>query len=162
MKERINQFLLSEHLSPAEFADQIGVQRSSVSHVLNGRNNPSASFIQKMIAAFPGLNTRWLLLGEGDNMTEQSNRPNTDLFADTREVESVSRTSPEPLVQQKPERTEAVPKQTNEPASVQSEEQATYMSKKAVENIWDDGPGEIERIVVFYSDKTFKAYKPSK
>jgi len=161
MKERINQFLQSEHLSPAEFADQIGVQRSSVSHVLNGRNNPSASFIQKMIAAFPGLNTRWLLLGEGD-MTERQNRPNKDLFAETRDAEPANRLSPEPPVQQKPERMETVPKQTNEPALVQSEEQATYMSKKEVENIWDDGPGEIERIVVFYSDKTFKAYKPSK
>lgn len=161
MKERINQFLLNEHLSPAEFADQIGVQRSSVSHVLNGRNNPSASFIQKMIAAFPGLNTRWLLLGEGD-MTGRSNQPGKGLFDDTRDAEPANRISPEHPVQQKTERLETVPKQTNEPALVQSEEQASYMSKREVENIWDDGPGEIERIVVFYSDKTFKAYKPSK
>ena len=48
MKDRITEFLASEGISPAEFADKIGVQRSSVSHVLNGRNYPSASFIQKM------------------------------------------------------------------------------------------------------------------
>lgn len=161
MKDRINQFLTNERLSPAEFADQIGVQRSSVSHVLNGRNNPSASFIQKMIAAFPRLNTRWLLLGEGE-MTEQSNRINKDLFAETKEVEPVRSILPEPPAQQKSETLETLPKQTNEPTSVQSEEPAAYMSKNAVENIWGDGPDEIERIVVFYSDKTFKAYKPSK
>ncbi|GET22549.1 helix-turn-helix domain-containing protein [Prolixibacter denitrificans] len=159
MKERINEFLLSEHLSPAEFADRIGVQRSSVSHVLNGRNNPSASFIQKMIAAFPGLSTRWLLLGEG-NMTEQSTRSGSDLFTEPRQPEATT-TNHEP-VQKKAEGPEITQKPTHEPSVVQSEEPISYASKKEVQDIWDDGPGEIERIVVFYSDKTFKAYKPSK
>lgn len=66
MKERIEQFLLSEKISPAEFADKIGVQRSSMSHILNGRNFPSASFIQKMLSAYPDLNARWLLIGQGN------------------------------------------------------------------------------------------------
>src|SRR5512133_1262871 len=69
MKDRITQFLNKEGISPAEFADKIGVQRSSVSHVLNGRNYPSASFIQKMLGSYNKLNPRWLLLGEGA-MTE--------------------------------------------------------------------------------------------
>lgn len=65
MKDRILKFLESEHISPAEFADKIGVQRSSMSHILNGRNQPSAAFIQKMLHAFPLVNSRWLLIGEG-------------------------------------------------------------------------------------------------
>ncbi len=65
MKERILQFLTSEKISPAEFADKIGVQRSSMSHILNGRNYPSASFIQKMLQAYPLVNSRWLMIGEG-------------------------------------------------------------------------------------------------
>src|SRR5665648_440215 len=74
MKDRITQFLLSEGISPAEFADKIGVQRSSVSHVLNGRNYPSASFIQKMLGSYNTLNPRWLLLGEG-MMAEVKSKP---------------------------------------------------------------------------------------
>jgi len=65
MKDRIVKFLASEHISPAEFADKIGVQRSSMSHILNGRNYPSASFLQKMFQAFPSVNPRWLMIGEG-------------------------------------------------------------------------------------------------
>lgn len=65
MKDRILQFLAAEKLSAAEFADKIGVQRSSISHILNGRNYPSANFIQKMLMAFPDLNSRWLLIGNG-------------------------------------------------------------------------------------------------
>ena len=65
MKDRILKFLEHEHISPAEFADKIGVQRSSMSHILNGRNYPSAAFIQKMLQAFPMVNSRWLLIGDG-------------------------------------------------------------------------------------------------
>lgn len=70
MKERILKFLESERISPAEFADKIGVQRSSMSHILNGRNHPSAAFIQKMLHAFPNVNSRWLLIGDGKMHSE--------------------------------------------------------------------------------------------
>jgi transcriptional regulator with XRE-family HTH domain len=65
MKDRIEKFLEAERISPAEFADKIGVQRSSMSHILNGRNYPSAAFIQKMLQAYPMVNSRWLMIGEG-------------------------------------------------------------------------------------------------
>jgi transcriptional regulator with XRE-family HTH domain len=65
MKDRILQFLSAESISPAEFADKIGVQRSSMSHILNGRNHPSASFLQKMLQVYPDLNPRWLMIGDG-------------------------------------------------------------------------------------------------
>ncbi|MCX6011808.1 MAG: helix-turn-helix transcriptional regulator, partial [Chloroflexi bacterium] len=74
MKERILQFLESEKISPAEFADKIGVQRSSMSHILNGRNYPSASFIQKMLQAYPLLDSRWLMIGVGSMNLEYGNR----------------------------------------------------------------------------------------
>lgn len=74
MKERILQFLESEKISPAEFADKIGVQRSSMSHILNGRNYPSASFIQKMLQSYPILDPRWLMIGVGSMNPESGNR----------------------------------------------------------------------------------------
>jgi transcriptional regulator with XRE-family HTH domain len=74
MKDRILQFLESEKISPAEFADKIGVQRSSMSHILNGRNYPSASFIQKMLQAYPLLDSRWLMIGVGSMNLESGNR----------------------------------------------------------------------------------------
>lgn len=69
MKERIVEFLASEKISPAEFADKIGVQRSSMSHILNGRNYPSATFLQKMLQVYPSLNPRWLMIGDGSMST---------------------------------------------------------------------------------------------
>ena len=65
MNERLRQFLDMENLSPARFAEVLGIQRSGISHLLSGRNNPSFEFIQKMMIAYPELNYEWLILGKG-------------------------------------------------------------------------------------------------
>ena len=77
MKDRIVKFLVSEKISPAEFADKIGVQRSSMSHILNGRNYPSAAFIQKMLQVYPALNSRWLMIGEGEMNLRYTGSPDS-------------------------------------------------------------------------------------
>ena len=53
-------------LSAAAFADSLGVQRSSLSHILNGRNKPSLDFVMKVDMKFPEVDLRWLLYGEGE------------------------------------------------------------------------------------------------
>jgi predicted transcriptional regulator len=40
-------------LNASSFADKIGVQRSSLSHLLSGRNKPSLDFILKILEVFP-------------------------------------------------------------------------------------------------------------
>ena len=54
-----------EGLSPSQFADKLGVQRSGVSHLLSGRNKPSFEFITRMLATYPRLNPDWLIMGTG-------------------------------------------------------------------------------------------------
>lgn len=65
MEERLKLFLAMEGLSPSQFADKLGVQRSGVSHLLSGRNKPSFEFISKMLVAYPKLNPDWLIMGTG-------------------------------------------------------------------------------------------------
>jgi transcriptional regulator with XRE-family HTH domain len=103
MKERIKQFMDYKALNAADLADTIGVQRSNVSHVVNGRNNPSSSFIEKLLLTFPELNARWLITGEGD-MVSQSDEPvkvekvetkrNPDLFTAHVEAKDLTRSKP--------------------------------------------------------------------
>ena len=50
-------------LSASAFAERINVQRSSISHVLSGRNKPSLDFITKLTTALPNINLYWLLNG---------------------------------------------------------------------------------------------------
>ncbi|MGB2760210.1 helix-turn-helix transcriptional regulator [Maribacter stanieri] len=63
---RLKTILAHKELSSAAFADLIDVQRSSISHLLNGRNKPSLEFIMKIDEAFSEVDLQWLLYGEGD------------------------------------------------------------------------------------------------
>jgi transcriptional regulator with XRE-family HTH domain len=65
MNERIREFLLAENKSSAQLAEEIGVQPSSISHILSGRNNPSLDFVLKMLEKYKFLSTDWLLFGKG-------------------------------------------------------------------------------------------------
>jgi len=64
--ERLERLLAHYELSASSFADAIGVQRSSISHLLSGRNRPSLDFVMKVIARFPEVNLYWLLNGKGE------------------------------------------------------------------------------------------------
>lgn len=63
--KRLEKLLDYYGLSAAAFADKVGVQRSSISHLLAGRNKPSLEFVTKVINTFPEVNLYWLLNGKG-------------------------------------------------------------------------------------------------
>jgi transcriptional regulator with XRE-family HTH domain len=52
--------------SASTFAEKIDVQRSSISHILSGRNKPSLEFILKVLSSFPEVELYWLLNGKGE------------------------------------------------------------------------------------------------
>jgi len=64
MIERFKQLLERLRLSPSEFADRIGVQRSSISHIISGRNKPSIDFLEKILLAFPETDINYLITGK--------------------------------------------------------------------------------------------------
>lgn len=107
--------------SAAAFADKIGVQRSSISHILSGRNKPSLDFILKILAAYPDVELYWLLNGKGS-------------FPVTSSTEDVSKRE----------------------ISKNEAEKDTTASKFVSEMATNKS---IERIVVFYSDGSFKNYE---
>ncbi|WP_353719715.1 helix-turn-helix transcriptional regulator [Dyadobacter sp. 676] len=61
LTEKIKQILIDKNISPSLFADEIGIQRSSMSHVLAGRNKPSLDMVQKIAKRFPDLGVSWIL-----------------------------------------------------------------------------------------------------
>ncbi len=52
-------------LNASSFADKIGVQRSSLSHLLSGRNKPSLEFVIKITECFPEVDLYWFLMNQG-------------------------------------------------------------------------------------------------
>lgn len=135
------EFLL-EHfeLSASAFADKIGVQRSSLSHILSGRNKASLDFILKINDTFPELNLEWLIKGIGSFSGEKkqaiSSPPSIDLFSNESKIEA-----------QNPLLTPPV-----------SEAKKEIISPKPIPDFFTST--DIEQIVVFYKDGTFTTYKP--
>lgn len=134
MQEQIQEILRREDLSSSQFADKIGVQRSSVSHVLSGRNKPGYDFINKILDSFPGINAEWLITGMGEMYKQR--RPVDELFEGP-----FSETSPSP---EEPRLSVKVDKGS--------------LSKAPEEKEIPDNK-QVERVIVFYSDKTFREYQ---
>ncbi len=61
---RINELMEEYQLNASSLADKIGVQRSSVSHILSKRNKPSLDFILKIERNFDKIGLNWLLFGK--------------------------------------------------------------------------------------------------
>jgi transcriptional regulator with XRE-family HTH domain len=134
MIERIIAILKEKNISPSRFADEIGVQRSSISHLMAGRNKPSLEFVQKIIARYPEIRIEWLLNGSG-SMTKDG--PLTDdiaLTPDSNEKSTSQKVEDEPVKQLK-ERKKRSPGEVHK---------------------------ELEKIVYFFRDNTFREYFPEK
>lgn len=104
-------------LSASSFAEKVGVQRSSISHILSGRNKPSLEFVMKVLSSFPEVDLYWLLNGKGEF-------PKSDGIETKTNIEST------------PEEKIEIP-----------------ISKNQFSN------SEIERIVVFYKNGSFKNFE---
>ena len=61
---RVKKIISANGLTNSSFADKIGVPRSSISHVLSGRNNPSLDLIIKILQSFDGISANYLLSGD--------------------------------------------------------------------------------------------------
>ena len=67
---RLERIIKFYGFSASSFAEKIGVQRSSISHILSGRNKPSLEFVMKVLSSFPEVDLYWLLNGKGTFPTQ--------------------------------------------------------------------------------------------
>ena len=65
MYRRLKKWMESEGLKSSALADNIGVNRATISHILSGRNKPSIDFFQKLLNTYTDLNANWLITGIG-------------------------------------------------------------------------------------------------
>ena len=153
MLERILLIIKSKNLTASKFADEIGVQRSGISHILSGRNKPSLELIQKILSHFPDLRTEWLMNGTGqmykelqlfggDILTPKDLNKSEikEMLAEINDTNELMDDIIEEKHEEKPVENQQIAKQTM--PSTPSKDKS------------------IEKILVFYSDKTFSEYKP--
>ena len=78
ISQRLRKILESRSLNASEFAKKINVQRSSISHILNGRNKPSLDIITKICNVFPEIDVEWLIFGKNKQNPSPTYNKNND------------------------------------------------------------------------------------
>ncbi|MCK4406122.1 MAG: helix-turn-helix transcriptional regulator [Bacteroidales bacterium] len=149
MLDRISLILKHKNLTSAKFADEIGVQRSSISHVLSGRNKPSLEFIQKILKTYPEISSDWILFGKGKMMSNQENET---------EVKR-GRVENDLLISKLSEEDEKAEVSGIEKIKNVASTTSTLANKQKNSSINADKK-EVEKIIVFYTDDSFKQYIP--
>lgn len=127
---RLQKILEFYDLSAAAFADAIDVGRSSISHILSGRNKPSLDFVLKVVQTYPEVELYWLLNGKGS-------------FPQEADKEKVLRKDSE-----SPANKDTLPFA------------GTIEKRPPSELIQKEGKSrDIKKIVIFYTDGTFEAFE---
>ena len=139
MKDRIIQIIQKEGLSNAEFAERIGVSVSSLSHIFNGRNNPSLDLVMRIHKAWPYVNLNWLLYGEGQMEDKKPTGSAPDLFSQFSEE----------------------PKMADKVASVTAESRIESVIQPEIRYIEKPQP-KITEIRIFFDNGTYEIFKPEK
>ena len=145
--KRLEQVFEYYGLSGASFADKIGIQRSSLSHLLSGRNKPSLEFVMKIVSVLPEVDFEWILNGKG-------NFPKSSIVE-----------KPVHDVQQQVTPTLSFPDDISEKEINFPKYDSVEVSEKVIQNeplkhITSTENGKtISQIVIFFNDGTFSNYK---
>lgn len=142
MKTRLRKLMSLEGLTAARLAEIAGVQPSTVSHILSGRNYPSFEFIANLLKAYPLLDPRWLVLGEGDTYVNNQN-VNPIVLPESNDQEK-ERVTPVINIEN-----DGIINNQN------TDNQQDVAHKRAAINRVEVA----EKIVIFYTDGTFSLYK---
>ncbi|PHS06700.1 MAG: transcriptional regulator [Kordia sp.] len=127
---RLQKLLDYYNLSASGLATKIGVQRSSISHIISGRNKPSLDFVMKLLHTYEEVTIEWLIDGKG-TFPKSENTPPTqhNIIKDITPVQTekieVEKSNPKFL-------SELTPKSNNQK--------------------------EIEKIILLYKDGSFESF----
>ncbi|MET3535376.1 helix-turn-helix domain-containing protein [Chryseobacterium limigenitum] len=179
LNERISKVIEYSKLTPSEFADEIDVQRSSISHVTSGRNKPSLEFIIKIKSRFPEILWDWLVNGDGEmlkselpetndledlelEIDEDKAKPTSlpDLFtmmnndddfgADETEIE---------LPNERPQES-FIPHQSTPQEKIFDSQRLEKSNQQILDQVTGNQSNKIKRIVLFYENGKFESFEP--
>lgn len=131
--KRLEKIMDFYEVNAAALAETIDFNRSTISHLLSGRNKPSLEFVMKILQKFPEVDMDWLVSGKG-------NFPSTLSVS----VEKSEKIKPKKLDDPKPETIDLF---SNAPSKLDRSESKDIQKK------------QIERIIIFYKDGTFNMYE---
>lgn len=166
MIERIQELIDKLNTQPSKFADEIGVPRSTISHLVSGRNKPSLDFIMKIVEKYPEVNVDWIVFGRGNAFNTNDKNPEInypqktaeksieeplknqpDLFSNTNQSDDISAKI----------KTFAEINKTETKESLENTENIKQ-TKDITKSHEPEAISDVEKIIILYKDKTFSEY----
>jgi len=180
MLDRILKIMDYNKFTPSEFADVLEIDRSRLSHILNGRNKPSLEIVMKILEKFPEISSDWLLFGSGNmlknietsnknsNFINEKTKPTTaeldlnipDSYNDDKNFDK--------QINEEKDIKEEIKEPINAPLpdNSKNEDDLNLESQSVTSNqpmqVINENIKEIISIVWFFSDGTFKSFTSEK
>jgi len=167
LSDKIELLIKKKQMSSSQFADVLGIPRSSISHILSGRNKPSLDVVQKILTAFPEVSAEDLLFEDRilsvsatklpATPSAQEILPLTNLFDAPNDTasESIKNNLPESTIVRSNLRRST--KEVNLGSSQTSNDSVSENAPTSTRSLQK----KIERVIIFYVDGTFTESKPS-
>ncbi|PID94957.1 MAG: hypothetical protein CSA95_01815 [Bacteroidetes bacterium] len=136
MIRRIRKIMQENEVNASQLSEMIGIQRSTLSHILSGRNMPSLDVVIKLLKAFPEISAEWLLLGTESGVYKSKQKG---------AVDKIDRSLPDLF------REEATVSDGDTKESAPPKETTNHKKNKPT----------VEQVMLLFSDGTFTYYTPS-
>lgn len=179
-KARIEKIIQTSGMADGQFAQEIGIQNSTLSHILNGRNRPSLDVIKKILNRFPEIDSDWLIFGHGSMLRKISQATSPNLFDnldqtalqsdnyplmsgdissddDASNERKTLRSTPEPPYHRTPPTNQSI----NQQSKPQDDNQAVQDSNHASalhHSHPQTADKKITKIILYFSDHTFQEF----
>lgn len=163
IKDRIKLIMEKENMIAGTFADSIGVQQSTLSHVINGRNRPSLDVVMKVHQKYSYVNLEWLLYGTGEMMSDHA--PSTEgTISSTSANLSYSDHNFPSLFDQNPENTSVEPDNLKNRKEMPLESPVLDAKPPVIQEIkYIEKPHrKITEIRIFFDDNTYETFRGEK
>lgn len=147
-KDRIEKIMDKLQLNATQFAAEIGIKSPTLSHILNGRNNPSLDVLKRILLRYPNINSDWLILGNGPMHSGISQGKPLNLFDEINVNDSKSETIAEKV--EKNEDSQISTKQEKPETKQERTEKAVVITSTSSKTV--------EKIIVYYDDNTFQEF----
>jgi len=145
MKDRITALMKQEKMDNKQMGERVGASKEAIYAYATGRREPTYGILQKILLAFPKLNSDWLLLGKGSMYRQEMYSQQPSLFNFESENQDVEEVLGEPeapkIVPENPIKeikTENIAPKTEIPPAVESK--------------------VVKKFMVFYSDATYEEF----
>lgn len=175
LNERITKVIEYSNLTSSEFADEIDVQRSSISHITSGRNKPSLEFIIKIKSRFPDIHWDWLVTGEGEMLKNKIpekkvieikepivEKPKAtslpDLYSIINTDEDLEKEVE--LEENLDARESIIPEESESADKILNSQHLELNKEELMNHVIGNQTDKIRKIVIFYENGKFESFEP--